>query len=129
MKKFLVLILSVLCLANIGTQAKPDNLAQNPSIPIIVVNPTPDNPQPKSPGMSDIYCSYSEQTACLDFTFSTNLGNLTITVVNTSSGEVVSATVDSSTGYAAIPISGDPGYYVISIVSGGGNSYYGSFTL
>ncbi len=129
MKKLLVLILSVFCLTNIGINARTGFSEQGPSIPIIVVNPTPDNPQPKSPGMSDIYCSYSEQTACLNFTFSSNLGNLTITVINTTSGETVSSTVDSSIGYECIPISGDSGYYVISIVSSGGNSYYGSFTL
>lgn len=129
MRKLLVLILSVFCFANTITRAETGAFVQGPSIPIIVVNPTPDNPQPKSPGMSDIYCSYSEQTACLNFTFSSNLGNLTITVINTASGETVSSTVDASIGYECIPISGDSGYYVISIVSSGGNSYYGSFTL
>lgn len=129
MKKVLVFILSIFCLANTATYAKTGDLAQNPSIPIIISNPVPTVPNPKSPGMSDIYCSYSEQTSCLDFTFSTNLGNLTITVVNLTSNEVVSTIVDSSLGYEALPISGDSGYYVINIVSSGGNSYYGSFTL
>ncbi len=85
--------------------------------------------QPKSPTISPIYCTYSESGEILEFTFLSNLGNLTITVINTTSGETVSSTVDSSTGYECIPISGDSGYYVISIVSSGGNSYYGSFTL
>ena len=84
---------------------------------------------PKSPTLSPIRCTYSDSSAILEFTFLSNLGNLTITVVNTSSGEVVSTTVDSSLGYEALPISGDSGYYVISIVSSGGNNYYGSFTL
>ena len=129
MKKVLVFILSVICFANTFTRAETGTFVQGPSIPIIVVNPTPDNPNPKSPGISDIYCSYSEQTTCLYFTFSVNLGNLTITVVNTSTSETVSTIVDSSLGYEALPISGDSGYYVINIVSSGGNNYYGSFTL
>lgn len=85
--------------------------------------------QPKAPTIAPIYCTYSESGEILEFTFLSNLGNLTITVVNTASGETVSSTVDSSIGYECIPISGDSGYYVINIVSSGGNNYYGSFTL
>ena len=85
--------------------------------------------QPKSPTIAPIYCTYSESGEILEFTFLSNLGNLTITVVNTTTSEIVSTIVDSSLGYEALPISGDSGYYVISIVSSGGNSYYGSFTL
>lgn len=85
--------------------------------------------QPKSPTIAPIYCTYSESGEILEFTFLSNLGNLTITVVNTTTSETVSTIVDSSLGYEALPISGDSGYYVISIVSSGGNNYYGSFTL
>ena len=85
--------------------------------------------QPKSPTIAPIYCTYSESCEILEFTFLSYLGNLTITVVNTTSSELVSTVVDSSIGYEALPISGDSGYYIISIVSSGGNNYYGSFTL
>ena len=63
-------------------------------------------------------------------TFSANLGEVTLEVINTSTGEIYYDSFDSGlTPQTLLPISGDSGYYTITYTTESGDIYEGTLTL
>lgn len=63
-------------------------------------------------------------------TFSEDLGEVTLEVINTSTGEICSETFDSGvTPQTLLPISGDSGYYIITYTTESGDIYEGTLVL
>ena len=63
-------------------------------------------------------------------TFSKDLGDVTLEVINTSTGEISCETFDSGvTPQTLLPISGDSGYYTITYTTESGDIYEGTLTL
>lgn len=63
-------------------------------------------------------------------TFSEDLGEVTLEVINTSTGEICSETFDSGvTLQTHLPISGDSGYYIITYTTESGDIYEGVLTI
>lgn len=84
---------------------------------------------PNSLGIVPITCEYIEDIPDLVFNFYSDLGNVTITITNLLTGEIVSRVVDTQLGIVNIPISGNAGYYYISIITPSGRHYHGQFTI
>ena len=84
---------------------------------------------PNSLGTVPISCEYIEDTPGLVFNFYSDLGNVSITITNLLTGEIVSRVVDTQLGIVNIPISGSAGYYYISIITPSGLYYHGQFTI
>ena len=84
---------------------------------------------PNSLALVPIACEYIDDIPSLMFSFYSDLGNVTITITNLITGEIVSRVVDTQLGIINIPISGNAGYYYISIMTSSGQNYHGQFTL
>lgn len=84
---------------------------------------------PNSLAPVPIACEYIDDIPSLMFSFYSDLGNVTITITNLITGEIVSRVVDTQLGIVNIPISGNAGYYYISIMTSSGQYYHGQFTL
>ena len=77
-----------------------------------------------------ISCHYYGMLTSIVTTFASDLGDVTLTVTNTSTGEVWYDVFDSGTDPQAIlPISGTPGFYEITYITSSGDVYEGSFTI
>lgn len=73
-------------------------------------------------------CYYVGFDSSIVTVFSEYIGIVDISIVNTSTGEVFFDTVDSKDGQSAVRISGEDGFYHIT-VSSESDEYEGEFTL
>lgn len=84
---------------------------------------------PENIGNVPIGCSLSEFGTSLTFYFYSDLGVLSVRVVNLTTGETISNLLDSQLGIIDLPLSGDTGFYHIYINAQNGHSYFGQFTI
>ena len=87
----------------------------------------PSEIQPRSLVNVPIYCIYNG--GFLYFTFLENLGEVEITVTNQSTGANATYKYDSAYGCIVVGTSSDSGTYLIGIVTGSGEYYYGQYNL
>lgn len=77
-----------------------------------------------------IECCYMGMMNLIQTTFSANLGEVTLEVINTSTGEIYYDSFDSGlTPQTLLSISGDSGYYTITYTTESGDIYEGILTL
>lgn len=77
-----------------------------------------------------IECCYMGMMDLILTTFSSDLGEVTLEVINTSTGEISCDIFDSGmTPQYLLPIPGNSGYYTITYITESGDIYEGSFTL
>lgn len=99
---------------------------------LIVINPFPEpNPGyiPHAPGIVPISASYDSMLGVVVLTFSSNLGEIEVEVLNTISGYYDSGFIDTQYLSAVIPISGGPGHYIILFTLPSGQRYKGEFDI
>lgn len=78
----------------------------------------------------NVICYYYGVTNVIVTNVSPNLGDVTLTITNTSTGEVWYDVFDSGTDpQTVLPISGTPGFYEITYITSSGDVYEGSFTI
>lgn len=84
----------------------------------------------RSQGDEQIICHYHGMMTSIVTTFSLDLGEVTLTVTNCSTGEVWYDVYDSvNESQAIMPISGADGLYEIAYISESGDIYEGTFVL
>lgn len=85
--------------------------------------------RPNSLESGPFYCTYesSDGAVCIDFM--ENVGCVSISVTNMSSGETVYDIADSSEGSAILFTSGMPGSYILQIETESGDVYEGEFSI
>ena len=77
-----------------------------------------------------VECCYMGMMNLILTTFSSDLGEVTLEVINTSTGETSYDIFDSGmTPQSVLPISGNSGYYTITYITEAGDIYEGSLTL
>ena len=77
-----------------------------------------------------VECCYMGMMNLILTTFSSDLGEVTIEVINTSTGETSYDIFDSGmTPQSVLPISGNSGYYTITYITEAGDIYEGSFEI
>ena len=80
--------------------------------------------------LQPIECCYMGVTNHIQTTFSCDLGEVTLEVINISTGEISCDTFDSAvTPQTLLQISGDSGYYSITYTTESGDIYEGYITL
>ena len=121
MKKFFASIVMMFSVAGA--------LAQQPTtIPIPIVPkplPSPNPLKPRTPVQPDIEACYSNEM--LTLIFNNDLGDADIVVTNLTTGDIWSGSA-SGICSTTIPLSGDEGYYQISIRTDN-EDYIGEFSL
>ena len=77
-----------------------------------------------------IECYYAVYLKSIQTTVYDNLGEITIEVLNTTTGETFYETFNSTlTPQHALPISGSAGFYTITYTTSGGDVYIGTYML
>lgn len=76
-----------------------------------------------------IGCMYEAASESLSFEFFDDMGGVTVTVANTTTGEVFFDFCSSTPGTCRVALSGDAGDYAILLEDDFGRSYSGNFTL
>lgn len=78
---------------------------------------------------SEIVCQYDAASKSLTFDLYEDLGGVTITVMNQTTGETEFGYCSETPGQCVVYISGEAGSYSIEIEAEGGAIYTGSFFL
>lgn len=109
-------------------QLNADEKKTKQEIPLNQTQPTHENN--RSLIQIPIESCYMGMMNFIQTTFSEDLGEVTLEVINTSTGEICSETFDSGvTLQTLLPISGDSGYYTITYTTESGDIYEGTLTL
>jgi hypothetical protein len=100
---------------------------------VIVIEPYPgSNPDPERPRMPTtvpISASYETMLSTLFMTFTSNLGEIEVEVMNTTTGGYDSVTIDTQFLSAAVPITMGSGHYLTLFTLPSGQRYKGEFDI
>lgn len=123
---FFILVLS-LCFYG-HANAKPISVSDHDTVIVITPFPNPtDPPIPRSPAVVPISAQYDSFASSVFLTFTSNLGEIEVEVMNTTNGYYDSGDILTLTLYAIIPISGGSGHYIITFTLSSGQQYRGEF--
>ena len=99
----------------------------------VVIYPIPEQDSgahgPRLPMLVPISASYEAMLSTLFLTFTSNLGEIEVEVMNTTTGGYDSGTVDTQFLYAAVPITMGPGHYLILFTLPSGQRYKGELDI
>ena len=127
--KFLLIFLSVFLPLSVFAQNHDDNTDRE-KIPLThVVDGSPDKDN-RSLIQLPIECHYLGMMDSVVTTVWSDLGDVTLSVTNCSTGSVWYDSFDSAQEpQTALPLSGEPGIYQIVYITESGGVYEGSFTI
>ncbi len=109
-------------------QLNADEKKTKQEIPLNQTQPTHENN--RSLIQIPIESCYMGMMNFIQTTFSEDLGEVSLEIINTSTGEICSETFDSGvTPQTLLPISGDSGYYTITYTTESGDIYEGVLTI
>ena len=90
-------------------------------------NPNPNNP--RSPALVPISASYEAMLSTLFLTFTSNLGEIEVEVMNTTTGGYDSVMIDTQFLSATVPINMGAGHYIILFTLPSGQRYKGELDI
>ena len=98
---------------------------------IIVINPfpLPDPNRPRSPVIVPICASYESLQSSVILSYSSNLGEIEIEVLNSTTGGYYSGVVNSQEPSSTIPITMGSGHYIIIFTLPSGQRFRGEFDV
>lgn len=106
-----------------------DKERNNHPITIRKDQPSPLPTCPRMPARVAIGCMYEAASESLSFQFFDEIGGVAITVMNTTTGEIICDFCSSTPGSCRIALSGDEGSYRIELEDDRGRIYTGEFEL
>ena len=125
MKKSILVLL--LCLFSLPNYIWAEETKKE-KVPIIIGQERDFPNQPRTPDYgSDIMAYYQSGMIYLQFDY--DMGEVEISVINETTGEMWQQTEDTTFGSALITTSTDVGNYYITIVTDDGSCYTGNFSL
>ena len=128
MKTKIILLFLVVFLPLAVFQLNADEKNQRQEIPLKRIQNNHENN--RSLTQLPVECCYMGMMNLILTTFSSDLGEVTIEVVNISTGETSYDIFDSGmTPQSVLPISGNSGYYTITYITEAGDIYEGSFII
>lgn len=97
----------------------------------IVIDPipgySPGNGGPKTPVAVPIYANYDSGSSSVLLSFTRNLGEIEVDVLNSTNGGFCSDLIDTQYLYAVVPITFGSGHYIITFTLPSGQQYQGEF--
>ena len=123
MKNKITILLSCL-MALLCFSANADEI-----IPVNVHKPPLYSGEKRSPALIPVSCYCDVDTYSIVTTFTQNIGTVTITLTNETTGETSITTVDSSLGTSTIQTSGTSGSWHVEYATSGGSTYEGDFEI
>lgn len=127
MRKFILAAIALVFSLSIAVEAYSDSAEPTKTTVLIAIEKSYKGSLPRSVTLSPISCLYICGT--LHFNFSSDIGQMTITVTNSLTGEQWFEMADAIDGSAEIAISDESGEYTILIETESGITYFGSFVL
>lgn len=125
MRRIIILLLASICISSLYANQITVEEYDIVIIPTTTTSNEDREDKPRSIVESDIEATY--YAGVLTFLFNVDLGNATIVVCNLNTGEEWSGSTDGM-GVETILLSGDEGYYTITIYTDYGE-YSGEFSL
>jgi hypothetical protein len=120
----------LICLLIVGILAMPSLFAKSATYRnIIAIHTTITVPQPMSLEEMPISAYFDDVQSSVTTTFYQNMGYVTVTLTNETTGETSTTTVNSSLGSSTIQTSGTAGTWSILYVTPLGTTYEGEFTI
>ena len=127
--KFLMILVSVFLPLSLFAQNNDDN-TDRAKIPLYQVSDENQENLNRSLIQLPVECCYFGMMNSIVTTVFTDLGDVTLTVTNCSTGSVWYDTFDSAQEpQTVLPISGEPGIYEIVYITESGAVYEGTFTI
>ena len=99
---------------------------------VIIIEPIPGYTPvlgPKAPVVVPVCANYNATQSLILLSFTSNLGEIEVEVLNTTTGGYVSDFVDTQFLYATIPITMGLGHYILLFTLPSGQRYRGEFDL
>lgn len=130
-KLFLFFLMTVSLLFSFSSPAKAQDIPDDDEVIVIDIthNTTETGPK-RSPAIIPINANYHVLSSCLEVIFLYDMGDVTISVTNTTSGYNYSTVVESCWGTTLLPLQLSSGLWTITFQSGGtGASYSGILFL
>ena len=131
MKSFNVFLLGVLFSFLCSTQIFAENSRLQCADSAIVIIPFlgegDEGLGPRAPMIVPISASYERLISSVILAFTSNLGEIEVEVVNTTTGGYDAGTIDTQLLYATVPITMGPGHYLIIFTLPSGRQYKGEF--
>ena len=124
----IILILSFVVAFNNSIMAM-DNTVKADSVIVINPFPIPGNDYPRSPEVIPVSASYESLLSTVFLTFSCNLGEIEVEVMNTTTGGYDSGIIDTQYLSDSIPITMGSGHYIILFTLPSGRRYIGEFDV
>ena len=121
-----ILFLSFLCSETVDATEPAPCLEDT----VIVIWPNPEiylGGRPRSEVFVPISASYDSMLSSVILYFTSNLGEIEVEVLNTTTGGYDAGTIDSQLLYATVPITMGPGHYVLLFTLQSGRQYKGEF--
>ena len=84
---------------------------------------------PRSPALIPIVAYYDSSVSSVLLSFRSNLGEIEVEVLNSSTGGYSSTFVDTQFLYSVIPITLGSGHYIITFTLSSGQQYQGEFNV
>lgn len=126
--KFLLILLAVF-LPLSASVLNADELPHKQDIPLYPIDPE-GSKDIRSQIQHPIECHYLGMINAFVTTVWSDLGDVTLTVTNCSTGSVWYDSFESTfETQTMLPISGEPGFYEITYITESGNIYVGQFTI
>ena len=128
---FFVLIMicsDLLCSAILLSATLRSDPPKGGKVEIPITTTKAETPHPKSLSIP-IEAEYVSSYSAICVRFNSNLGDVDIDVMNSSTGDMWSWTVVGGNIMAVLPISGDNGMYTITFTLANGDEYEGEFEL
>ena len=131
MRLFNVILLGMVISLFFSPEITATSVSRSSRDSIIVISPVgdpgTDGNGPRSPAIVPISASYEPLLSSVFLTFTSNLGEIEIEVINTTIGGYFSAFVDTQFLYATVPITMGPGHYMLLFTLPSGRQYKGEF--
>ena len=123
-----ILFLSFMCSEKVyATEPLP---CQEDTVIVIWPNPEIDpGGRPRSEVLVPISASYNSMLSSVLLYFTSNLGEIEVEVMNSTTGGYDFGTIDTQFLYATIPISFGSGHYILLFTLPSGQRYKGEFDL
>ena len=126
--KLLLFLAALLCLA----AQTPAKAMTEVADTVIVIEPLPGYQPghgPKAPFIVPIHAHYVSMLSTVFLTFSSNLGEIEVEVMNTTTGGYDSGIIDTQYLSDSIPITMGSGHYILLFTLPSGRQYIGEFDI
>lgn len=121
----ILLLITIICLVPSFTSNAMTHKADS----AVVIDPAPgfipDNGRPRSPELVPISADYESLLSTVFLTFSSNLGEIEVEVMNTTTGGYDSGIIDTQYLSDSIPITMGSGHYILLFTLPSGRQYIG----